>query len=304
MKISILLLTVVMVLPAFSQWTRTTGPEGVAISSLASINGVVYAGTKVGGVFVSSDDGMNWTASNTGIETYDVRGIVSKPGYLFAATFGGGVYRSTDEGQTWIAPANGTNFAVESIVIDDEYIFAATISQGVQRSSDNGVTWEPKLTGLFGFGAICKSGNKVIASSSNYTLESTDHGENWSYITYLDGAIIFSYYCIGDTIFAGGQTKIYRSTDNGNNFTTIDLNLGFSVVNIFAINSVGSTWFAATSYDGVYKSTDFGTSWSPANTGMGPKDVRALTLTNSSTLIAGTHYVGVYRSVDKGAVWN
>ena len=174
MKISILLLTVVMVLPAFSQWTRTTGPEGVAISSLASINGVVYAGTKVGGVFVSSDDGMNWTASNTGIETYDVRGIVSKPGYLFAATFGGGVYRSTDEGQTWIAPANGTNFAVESIVIDDEYIFAATISQGVQRSSDNGVTWEPKLTGLFGFGAICKSGNKVIASSSNYTLESTD----------------------------------------------------------------------------------------------------------------------------------
>jgi photosystem II stability/assembly factor-like uncharacterized protein len=289
---------------ATAQWERTSGPEGVAISSLTTIDQTIYAGTEVNGVYVSTGDGLSWSARNTGIETLEVTSIVSKQGYIFAGTFGGGVYHSTDDGQTWIAPSNGTNFAVKSIVIDDEYIFAATISEGVQRSSDNGVTWEPKLTGLFGFGAVCKSGNKVIASSSNYTLESTDHGETWSYITYLDGAIIFSYYCMGDTIFAGGQTKIYRSTDNGNNFTTINLNLGFSIVNISAITSVGSTLYAATSYDGVYKSTDFGSNWIPANEGMGPKDVRALTLTDSSTLIAGSHYVGMYRSTDMGDSWN
>ena len=60
----------------------------------------------------------------------------------------------------------------------------------------------------------------------------------------------------------------------------------------------------ATSYDGVYKSTDFGSNWIPANGGMGPKDVRALTVTNTSTVIAGTHYVGMYRSTDLGLSWN
>ncbi len=122
--------------------------------------------------------------------------------------------------------------------------------------------------------------------------------------TPLEGAEIFSFYCEGNTIFAGGRNKIYRSTDNGNTFATINLNFSFSIVNIYSITAVGSTLFMATSYDGVYKSTDNGSNWIPANVGMGPKDARALTVTNSSTLIAGTHYVGIYRSTDLGASWN
>jgi photosystem II stability/assembly factor-like uncharacterized protein len=288
----------------FAQWTRTNGPEGVAISSLANIEGTIYAGTEVNGMYVSTDDGINWTARNTGIETLEVTSIVSKPGYIFAGTFGGGVYRSTDGGQTWIAPLNGVDLAVTSLVIDDSYIFAGTISDGVQRSSDNGATWTEKLSGFLGFGAMCKSGNKVFASASNYTYATIDHGETWSNIQPLEGATIFSYYCEGDTIIAGGRNKIYRSTDNGNTFTTIDLTFTFSIVNIYAITAFGSTLFAATSYDGVYKSTDNGTTWFSANEGMGPKDARALTITNSSTLIAGTHYVGMYRSTDLGLSWN
>jgi photosystem II stability/assembly factor-like uncharacterized protein len=293
-----------MSLTASAQWTRTNGPEGVAVSYLTNIDGTVYAGTEVNGVYISIDDGVTWMERNTGIETLEVTSIVYKPGYIFAGTFGGGVFRSTDAGQTWLAPANGTNFAITSMVIDDEYIFAGTVSNGGQRSTDNGVTWTEKLSGLFGVGAMCKSGNKIIASTSNYTLESTDHGETWSYITALDGAIIFSYYTMGDTIFAGGQTKIYRSLDSGNTFTTINLNLGFSIVNISAFTFINSTLYAATSYDGVYKSTDFGLNWIPANEGMGPKDVRALTLTDASSLIAGTHYVAMYRSTDFGSSWN
>ena len=49
---------------------------------------------------------------------------------------------------------------------------------------------------------------------------------------------------------------------------------------------------------------DFGSTWLSSNVGMGPKDARALAVTNSSTLIAGTNYVGVYRSTDLGLNWN
>jgi photosystem II stability/assembly factor-like uncharacterized protein len=301
-------LTVIFILilssTALPQWTRTNGPEGVAISSLANIDGTIYAGTVVNGVYASTDDGINWTARNSGIETIEVRSILSSQGYLFAGTFGGGVYHSSDEGQTWIAPSNGATLAVESMVIDDSFIFAGTVSDGVYRSSDNGVTWEQKISVFLGYRAMCKSGNKVIASSSNYTLFTTDHGETWDYITQLDGAEIFSFYCDGNTIFAGGRNKIYRSIDNGNTFTTINLNFTFGIVNIYSITAVGSTLFMATSYDGVYKSTDNGSTWSSANTGMGPKDVRAIIASNSSTLIAGTEYVGMYRSIDLGLSWN
>ncbi len=109
---------------------------------------------------------------------------------------------------------------------------------------------------------------------------------------------------IGDTIFVGARNEIYRSTDNGISFIEIEIPFNFSIVNIYSIASMGSTIFAATSYDGVYKSTDFGNTWIAANQGMGPKDVRAVTVTNASSVIAGSHYVGMYRSTDHGSSWN
>jgi photosystem II stability/assembly factor-like uncharacterized protein len=300
---SFFIFILICVSPVSAQWTRTNGPEGVAVSFLANIDGTIYTGTEVNGVYISTDDGLTWMARNSGIETYGISSIISFQGYIFAGTFGGGVYRSSDGGITWTAPSTGNTLFITALVANDPYIFAGAGSLGVYRSSDNGVTWEQKLN-VFGVGAMCKSGNKIFASSSNYTDYTTDNGETWMNVQPLEGAIIFSYYCMGDTIFAGGQTKIYRSTDNGNNFTTISLDPGFSIVNIYAFASINSTLYAATSYDGVFKSTDFGSNWIPSNEGMGPKDVRALTITNSSTLIAGTHYVGMYRSTDQGAFWN
>ena len=289
---------------ASAQWIRTNGPEGVAVRSLANINGIIYAGTEVNGIYISTDDGISWIARNAGIETYGISSIISYQGYIYAGTLGSGVYRSSDGGQTWIPPSNGGNFFVESVVANGSYIFACTISDGVQRSSDNGVTWAEKLGGYLGFFAMCKSGTKVFVSASNYSFVTTDYGETWSNVTQLEGASVFSYYSIGDTIFVGARNKIYRSTDNGNTFTTININFNFSIVNIYSITSTGSTVFIATSYDGVYKSTDFGNTWSSSNQGMGPKDVRAITITDASSLIAGTHYVGMYRSTDLGLSWN
>ena len=87
-KVLLFLYVFILSSSAFPQWARTNGPEGVAISSLASIDGTIYAGTEVNGMYASTDDGVNWTARNAGIETLDVRSIVSKPGYIFAGTFG------------------------------------------------------------------------------------------------------------------------------------------------------------------------------------------------------------------------
>lgn len=300
---AVILFLVVVSSTVFSQWTQSSGPEGISVSCLVQLDSTIFAGTQVNGLYASMDDGINWIPLNAGIETLEVSAVASKPGYLFAGTFGSGVYRSSDGGQSWMAPLNGGDFAVTAVVVKDSFLFAGSIEEGVFRSSDNGETWTEKLS-AFGMGPMCVSGNTIFASTSNYTFGSTDNGETWTNVSALEGASIFSFYCQDSLILAGGRNRIYKSIDYGNTFITIDLSFSFGIVNIYSITKIGSTFFMATSYDGVYKSTDNGLTWSPANIGMGPKDVRALIATGSSTLIAGTHYVGMYRSTNLGSSWN
>jgi photosystem II stability/assembly factor-like uncharacterized protein len=289
---------------ALAQWNRTTGPEGVAISTLATIDGTIYAGTQVEGVYASTDDGLTWTPRNAGIETLEVTTIVGQPGHLFAGTFGGGVFRSVDDGQTWLPPSNAADLAVTAMVAESPYLLAGTIDEGVYRSSDGGETWTQTLPGFTSIQAMCLSGDTILASTYGYTYGSTDGGATWFYVNALEGAGVWSYFCQDSLIVAGAVNQIFKSTDYGNTFTTIDLNFSFGVVNIYSITRTGNTFFMATSYDGIYQSTDEGLTWSPANQGMGPKDARAVVVSESSTLIAGTHYVGVYRSIDLGLSWS
>ena len=290
---------------SFSQWHQTNGPEGVSVSSLATINGIIYAGSQTNGVYASTDNGITWIPKNSGIDEFEIDGIAALPGYLFAATFGHGVYRSTDNGQTWLPPASGTNLASTGLVVKDTNIFVSSVNDGVYRSTDNGVTWVKKLFGFSYIVSIGVSGNKIFASTdSYYILVSTDNGESWSYLNNPPGFNHWCYYTEGNLILIGGENEIYRSTDQGNTFTTLQLNINYGLVNVYAVTKIGLAIFAGTSYDGVYRSTDNGTTWEQANTGMGPKDIRAITTGSSSTLIAGSHYSGLYQSTDLGLSWN
>ena len=101
-SISVFVMSLIYLAPIYAQWSRTNGPEGVAISSLANIDGIIYAGTEVNGVYISPDDGISWIARNTGIETYEVTSIIGFQNLIFAGTFGGGVYRSGFGARPWL----------------------------------------------------------------------------------------------------------------------------------------------------------------------------------------------------------
>jgi photosystem II stability/assembly factor-like uncharacterized protein len=300
-----LLLAAMLIVPssAFPQWTRTNGPEGISMESLAYIDGTIYAGTATDGLYGSTDDGVNWLPLNSGIETEDVTAIVNLPGYVLIGTFGSGVFRSTDAGQTWLPPSNGNGLYVSDMVVKDSYVFVGTNFDGVYRSSDSGETWEQVLE-YYSILSMGVSGNRIFAARYGSTFVSTDNGESWSDVIDLSGAAPWSFYSEGNLVIAGCVNEIYRSTNQGAQFSRIPLSFPFSIVNIHSITSSGSALFMGTSYDGVYKSIDDGLHWFAANEGMGPKDVRALTATESATVIAGAHYVGVFRSTDQGAGWN
>ena len=130
---SLILLLLLIPFSTFPQWTHTNGPEGVAIRSLTNIDGTIYAGTEVNGVYISTDDGISWVARNVGIETYGISSIISFQGFIFAGSLQGGVFRSSDGGLTWSAPTTGTNLFVTSLVANDPYIFAGASGAAMRR---------------------------------------------------------------------------------------------------------------------------------------------------------------------------
>jgi hypothetical protein len=99
------------------------------------------------GVFLSTNNGANWTAVNTGLTNTSVRALAVSATNLFAGT-DGGVFLSTDNGTSWTAVNTGlTNTSVKALAVSGTKLYAGT-DGGVFLSTDNGTSWTAVNTGL------------------------------------------------------------------------------------------------------------------------------------------------------------
>jgi ligand-binding sensor domain-containing protein len=102
-------------------------------------------------------------------------------------------------------------------------------------------------------------------------------------------------------VFAGTDTGVYRTTDNGGNWSLVGVpGIRFGSKTI-GIDSTGRI-FAGTYGSGVYRSTDNGASWNAVNTGLAHMTIYALAINASEHIFVGT-YGGVYRSTNNGGNW-
>jgi photosystem II stability/assembly factor-like uncharacterized protein len=78
----------------------------------------LYAGTRNGGVFKSTDGGGNWNAVNTGLTDLGVYVLAIDPimpTTLYAGTGSGGVFKSTNGGLAWTAMSKGLGYAMDNV---------------------------------------------------------------------------------------------------------------------------------------------------------------------------------------------
>ena len=106
----------------------------------------------------------------------------------------------------------------------------------------------------------------------------------------------------GQVFAAGWRAGIFRSSDNGVTWTSVNIGLTNTDVYALAVSSTG-VLFAGTSGNGAYRSTNNGDTWVAANTGLTDPDVRALAASRAGPVYAGTNINGVYRTTDNGATW-
>lgn len=109
-------------------------------------------------------------------------------------------------------------------------------------------------------------------------------------------------------IYAGGFDGLYKSTNRGNTWRTLNVGLPVSVpVYVLAIDPLTPTTLYAGLGDsgGVYKSVDGGSTWISASTGI--TGVYILTLAihplTPTTLYAGAMAGGLFVSTDAGGTW-
>ena len=142
--------------------------------------------------------------------------------------------------------------------------------------------------------------NFFAGSDESGVFRTTDNGENWTTVNSgLTDLRVHSLVVNGTSLFAGTLGGVFLSTDNGTSWTAV--NSGLTNLNIYPLAVSGMNLFAGTSSSGVFLSTDNGTSWTAVNSGLTNLEVNALAV-NETNIFAGTNG-GVFLSTDNGTSW-
>jgi len=142
------------------------------------------------------------------------------------------------------------------------------------------------------FLSFAVSGSNIIAGTDSGIYISSDGGSNWIRNSITTRAII-SIIVNGGTTFAGGYGGVYRSSNNGTSWTKAN-NTGLST-GIQSLAMRGSNIFAGTYGEGVFISSDSGSTWISDSSGLSGNGLIITSLAFSdTTLFAGT-YSGIWK---------
>jgi photosystem II stability/assembly factor-like uncharacterized protein len=289
---------------ANAQWVRTAGPEGGYISALSSSSDTLLAGSYMGWVYRSIDQGASWTAIERIPSNYLVSCLLTNNGVIYAGTVGGGVFRSPDNGSHWIMCDSAmTGSTIEGFTACNGTVFAR-VSGSIFLSTNNGVNWsEGQLTApKENIRAIAAHGAALLAYGGwcNF-VQSIDCGANWK--TFPD--TIYSNIKLltfkGDTAFAYDYSwGVLLSPDIGR--TWVRVSARFSNKPVSSLEPLGNDLFLGTGDSGVFRSTNNGSTWSALNTGLDWPHVGCLTTCNGR-LFAGTEGGGIFQLNEAHTRW-
>lgn len=254
-------------------WTAINNGLPSSANDLVFANNNLYTVTNDdspngSGVFVSTDEGVNWSSTGAFPVPGDTLNAILVQGNTFyVGTSAHGIYQSLDGGKSWSQINNGLNqMNITSLITSNGVVYAGSLNYngncGVFKSTDSGKTWVRADNGL---GSRLLTG---FAVSGNIIYASTSHG-------------------------------VYKTTD-GSNWTNI--NNGLSYLSVASVTVNNSILFANTE-GGVYQSVDGGNNWNNINTGILANYITGLLALPNGIVYAGTSAGGVFKSINNGLTW-
>jgi photosystem II stability/assembly factor-like uncharacterized protein len=217
----------------------------------------VYAGTAGGGVFKTTNGGLNWQPFNAGFgnpatapANFNIRALAidpTTPQTVYAGTVGGGVFKTINGGLNWqpfnagfgnpaTAPAN---FVILALAIDPttpQTVYAGTAGGGIFKTINGGLNWQPFNAGL-----------------TNLTVLTLA----------IDPAT-------PQTVYAGtAGGGVFKTTNGGLNWLLFSSGLTNLLITDIAIDpATPTTLYASSAVAGVFRSDNGGLNWIAASSGL------------------------------------
>lgn len=317
-----------------NSWTRHGGPDGApwgppGVRSGVPIDMVVspsdpntlYVNNYGGGVFRSSNGGVNWQVWSEGYTGADINQVAVRPGFPATVLANGrsGCFLSTDSGASWTGLANGQGAIPEgsAVVFDPGDSSGKTILMGdendgkILRTTNGGQTWTPVLA-LPGVGPSNRHGIRQLVFSPSDPQR--------AYAAFCQPGLHADPHALDFESSFG----VYRSSDGGATWSEANGDLpnpvrGRNVTSLAVSHQDPDIVYLGLREGGVYKSTNGGGNWvhvtgQVANgwdetwpTGSPVRRDSILSLAihpgNDSIVYAGTNLRGLYRTMDGGATW-
>ncbi|MFC1733885.1 T9SS type A sorting domain-containing protein [candidate division KSB1 bacterium] len=248
------------------------------------------------GVMRSTDGGLSWSFSNSGMGNCTVGMMIMDPTNLntILAATSGGIFRSTNGGSSWtLTSSNYYHYKDIRFKPGDPSIVYASASGHFYRSTNSGVSWSLVSTGLPNTGRLAIG---VSQADSNYV-----------------------YAVVGSS---SGLTGVYRSTNSGVSFSTMATS-----PNILGYSSTGNDSRSQAWYDlciavdpnnintlyvggiNIWKSTNGGSTWTLNAhwTGSGAPaihaDIHSLDFNPHNGRLYSGNDGGIYYTSNGGSSW-
>ena len=319
-------------------WSPGSGRVNCIVEDPNNSN-IIYIGAPAGGIWKTTDGGVNWTPLGDEFSSIGISGISIDPNnsntiYLCTGdtdggdTYSIGLLKSNDGGLTWNSIGNINSNETTEIIIDpsnSSILYLAT-NNGLLKSTDSGNTWSTILSGNIRDVDMKPSNPSVIYAVTSETFHvSNDGGTTWNNITNglpgSSGRLAIAttpansnYVYILSANTGNGFQGLYRSTNSGTSFTTMN-----SSTDIFESTQA---WYdmaitvsptnentVITGVLNVWKSTNGGSSFTKLNSWSNPSS-NAYTHADIHYLkyFGGNLYCGsdggIYKSVNNGNSFN
>lgn len=313
---------------------KTISPEGLSIYSITqSPDKKLYMGTTIG-VYVSSDEGANWSAVDNNNRGWDIYSLASfKEGstnYVLAGMNGKGIVVTTNSGVNWeflntgLKDMNVTAMATINTP-NGPYVLASLLESRVVLTTNNGAGWndvfswgiEGPLYSSFVIDQVGTGPANIFAGSlKNGVFLSSDYGTTWASKSIgISGQYIMSMAISGvgtanKFIFAGTALGVYASNDNGDNWYSSSIgmpdSLPIAAMAVAPNSSGGSNIFAGTFGSGIYMSKTNGALWSKISSGAVDTALVLSLAVNSAgnTIFISTYNQEIYKSTNTGVSWS
>ncbi len=274
-----------------------------------------------GGIYMSTDNGGNWTDYTSGLgitQIYRIGSSASNPSLVFAGAQDNGTNKYTSGTWIFVETGDGTECLVD--YNDPNIVYISWQNGNFEKSTNGGSTLNSINPGGGAWISpmiMHPTNSSILYFGGQEVGKSIDGGNTWNNIsTNLTGGSFLTALAVARSnpnyIYASTELSVYSTNNGGTSWNSITSNLpvGLNIITAMAVSATdpNAVWVTLSGYNTgqkVFKTSNGGTSWTNVSTGLPAIPANCIVYDNSSindALFVGTD-LGVYYTDNTLSGW-